>query len=960
MASPALLFQGFNWESSNKGGWYNSLTGLIPDLDEAGTTHVWLPPPSQSVIPQENPFTFPSTLSQVAFCNHSYLISFQRDEKQVDRGIWCIFEGDNPDDHLDWGPSFIYSTDTQHSDGKGNPDTGDDFTPAPDIDHINPRVQSELSDWMHWLKSEIWMVFYDHFFDWSLKEEIVKLVGIRARNGITPTNKVQIVASESTLCVAMTDEKLIMKIGSKLDLGNLIPPNFQVAASGNDCCIWNLDSVLNRYVCFSNLNSYFKHARPSHTLDNLTLHHSNINSGLVTGDSNWVVHNFRESLKTNSKPNDRDLSLLIKSLSVSASVSDSANSAIVETNQIHTWILKLGLDHFVEISTSLLGLYARLGLNTTTQKLFDNMPNRDLVSWNALISGYSRNGCYLEALNVFIEMLEEGISPCVTTLVCLVPACGRPEFLFLGQSIHGFGIKVGLYQDSQVKNALTSMYAKCAYLDAARVLFGEMSDKSVISWNTMISAYGQNGFSEEAMHTFKQMLKENVAINAVTIVSLLSANACANGTYCYAVKTGIATNSSVIVSLVCNFARHGDVESARLLYKLLPQKNVVALTAIISCYADRGNVPMVMEYFTNMQQLEMKPDAVLMITILQVFEDPVCYDLGVAFHGYVLKKGLASDCLVVNGLISMYSRYYNVEAALSLFHDLHRKPLISWNSIISGCVQAGRINHALELFGQMNLYGNSADSITISVLLWGCSQLGCLKFGERLHNYVLRETLEVEDFVGTAVIDMYVKCGSIDKAERMFKSIKRPCLAAWNTMISGYGSYGLGHEALSCYTELREQGLNPDKITFLGLLSACAHGGLVLEGVKYFQIMTEEFGIDPGLQHCACVVDLLGRAGYLEEAYLFIKNKVVDPDSAVWGALLGACCIHEEIDLGECSARKTLLLDQKNLGFFVLMSNLYAVKGRWDDVARIRNIMGDAGHDGRYGVSLIEKNFMED
>jgi pentatricopeptide repeat protein len=425
-------------------------------------------------------------------------------------------------------------------------------------------------------------------------------------------------------------------------------------------------------------------------------------------------------------------------------------------------------------------------------------------------------------------------------------------------------------------------------------------------------------------------------------------------------KTGVVNNASVVTALVCVYARHANTELAEMLYNSFPQKNLVSLTAIISSYAEKGNMGSVVECFAHVQQLELKLDAVGLVSILHGIKHPAHLGIGLAFHAYGLKSGLNVDCLVANGLISMYSNFDEIEAVFSLFFEMSEKPLISWNSVISGCVQAGRSSDAMELFCQMKTFGHSPDAITIASLLSACCQLGYLRFGERLHNYVLRNNLEVEDFVGTALIDMYAKCGRIECAERVYKSIKEPCLATWNAIISGYSLYGLEHKALCCYSEMRAQGLKPDKITFLGVLAACTHGGLVQEGRRYFQIMREEFGMVPGLQHHACMVGLLGRAGLFEEAMLVIKNMEIEPDSAVWGALLSACCIHQEVRLGECLAKKLLFLDCNNGGFYVLMSNLYAVKGRWDDVARLREMMRDTGGDGCSGHSIIEVTSSED
>lgn len=689
------------------------------------------------------------------------------------------------------------------------------------------------------------------------------------------------------------------------------------------------------------------------TRPNLTYFHSFFKFYAETKDSRQPLLLFRELLASNVRPNHLTLSLLLKASS-SSSFALNSEKPKFEANQIHAFLIKSGVQQFVYVSTALLDFYTKLGCLKVAQQLFDDMRDRDVVSWNALICGFSRNGYDFYALELFVQMCREGFNPLETTLVGLVPSCGRLELIFQGKSVHGIAIKAGLDLYSQVKNVLTSMYAKCADLEAADCLFEEMDDKGVISWNTMIGAYGQNGFFDEAMLVFKQMMVEGVGANPVTMVSLLSANANPEPTHCHAIKIGLINDFSVIDSLVCEYARLGYSVSAEELYKLLPHKNLVPLTAIISSHAEKGNMDSVMELFADMQQLDMKMDAVAMVSILHGIRHPAHFSIGLAFHGYGFKNGLSIDNLVTNGLISMYSKFDDIEAAFSLFFEMREKPIISWNSLISGCVQAGRSSYAFDLFYQMKMYGHNPDAITIASLLSGCGQLGYLQFGEKLHNYVLRNVLEVEDFVGTALIDMYTKCGRIERAERVFKCIKEPCLATWNSMISGYSLYGLEHKAIACFSEMQEQGLNPDKISFLGLLAACTHGGLVNEGRKYFKIMREEFNMVPGLQHFACMVGLLGRAGLFEEALTLIKNMELEPDFAVWGALLNACCIHQEVKLGEYLAKKLFLLDNKSVGFYVLMSNLYAIKGRWDDVERVRKMMRAIGGDGCSGISVIE------
>ncbi|KFK29736.1 hypothetical protein AALP_AA7G171900 [Arabis alpina] len=493
--------------------------------------------------------------------------------------------------------------------------------------------------------------------------------------------------------------------------------------------------------------------------------------------------------------------------------SSTASSLNSQLAQVQTHLTKSGLDRFVYVKTSLIDLYLKMGCVKTARVLFDEMPQRDTVAWNVLICGYSRNGCEYDAWKLFIVMLQQSFSPSATTLVNLLSFCGQCCFVSQGKSVHAIAAKSGLELDSQ------------------------------------------SGLQEEAFTVFKDMFEKSVEITSVTVINLLSAHVSHEPLHCLVVKTGMVNDNSVITSLICAYSRCGYLDSAERLYASSIQDSIVALTSIVSSYAAKGDMDTVVLYFSKMRQLCMKIDAVALVGILHGCTNSTHFDIGTSLHAYAIKSGLCTQTLVVNGLITMYSKFDDVETVLFLFEQLHERPLISWNSVISGCVQSGRASAAFEVFQQMKFSGKPMpDAITIASLLAGCSQLSCLHLGKKLHGYTLRNNFETEKFVSTALIDMYAKCGNVVLAESVFKSIKAPCTATWNSMISGYSLSGLPSRALSCYMGMREQGLKPDKITFLGVMSACTHGGLVDEGKIYFRAMIKDFGVSPNLQHYALMV----------------------------------------------------------------------------------------------------------
>ncbi|XP_011622699.2 pentatricopeptide repeat-containing protein At2g04860 [Amborella trichopoda] len=678
---------------------------------------------------------------------------------------------------------------------------------------------------------------------------------------------------------------------------------------------------------------------------------------IKNSEHKWALVLLKLSLKSCIKPNGFTLSLVIKACA--------SLSSLPVLKQIHTHVFKTAFDHCIFVNTALIDGYGKCLVMEFSQKVFDEMCHRDTVAWNSLISGYSINGYLFHALDVFSNMLMEGVGPDSTTLACVLPCCWQMEAIMHGKCVHGYGIKAGMDSDSSVMNSVMAMYAKCGDIDDTMFVFDTMPHRSVVSWNTIIAAYCQCGESSHLFKIFRlfnQMHVNDMKPNSVTIISMLRAITHSDfmshglAIHAYAIKSGLMDNTHVCTSLVCMYAKRGNLECAISLYDSISEKNLVCLTALLACYVEKGYFELAMKHFFHMQQIDIKPDGITLISFLQPISSPNHLDFGLILHGFGIKSGFTSDIKVMNAILSMYSRCKNPEAAFSFFNEMPLKSPISWNTMIASYVQTGRPEKALSFFHQMKLAGHQPDSITMVELLSGCGDLGLLHFGKNLHNQILRSSFNIDKYLATALIDMYSKCGSIKSALTVFLNEKnRRSPAIWNAMIMACNSHGLENKALQLYKEMQSHGVKPDNITFVGVLSSFCHVDLVDDGLHALRFMTEDCGLTPGVQHYACIVDLLGRAGRLDEAVKFVKKMKEKPDSVVWGTLLGAACIHHNIKLGECVAKQLFLSDYRNNGFYVLMSNLYAAEGRWDDVANIRKVMRDVvGVDGSHGYSLLE------
>uniref|UniRef100_A0A5K1CIW7 DYW domain-containing protein n=2 Tax=Nymphaea colorata TaxID=210225 RepID=A0A5K1CIW7_9MAGN len=395
------------------------------------------------------------------------------------------------------------------------------------------------------------------------------------------------------------------------------------------------------------------------------------------------------------------------------------------------------------------------------------------------------------------------------------------------------------------------------------------------------------------------------------------------------------------------YVEFGDIGMARQVFNEMPERDSVAWTILIGGYVNRCcDMNAARRLFDQMPE----KDIVVMNVMIGGY-----VKLGdVDAANEMFSKVATKDLLMCNTMMGGYVKNWDVGAAYRLFVEMTERDMVSWNTMIGGFIQTGRFKEATELFHRMQTENLRPNDVTIVGMLRACSQVGALDMGKWLHAYVDRNRYLVNVVVGTSLVDMYCKCGVLECAEQIFDQLHDKDVTAWNAMITGFAMHGKSVKALELFRQMQHERIQPNEVTFVGVLCACTHGGLVDEGKQYFHSMVSEFGLTPQLEHYGCMVDLLGRAGLLEEAYDFIKGMPLAPHTGVWGALLGACKIHGNIELAECAIKHLIELDKEDGGYCAILSNIYAKAGRWDDVAKVRALMKERGIEKKPGCSSIE------
>ena len=627
--------------------------------------------------------------------------------------------------------------------------------------------------------------------------------------------------------------------------------------------------------------------------------------------------------------------------------------------EVHVLIRRDGLESDIRVGTALIQMYAKCGSIEEARQAFDNLTNRNVVSWTAMVGAYAGSGRGVEAYDLYLKMKEEGFQPDAVTYMSLLNACASRGALEWVKDVHRHILEGGYESDVRVGSALVHMYAKSGGIQDAAVVFDRMKERDVITWNVMIGAYAGSGRGVEAYDFYVKMKEEGFQPDAVTYMSLL--NDCASTgalewvkeVHSHILEAGYESDVRVGSALIHMYAKCGSIEDAAVVFDSMKERNIITWNVMIGAYAGSGRGVEAYDLYVKMIEECFQPNAVTYMSLLNDCGSAGALEWVKEVHSHILEAGYESDVRVGSALIHMYAKCGSIEDAAVVFDSMKERDVITWTVMIGAYAGSGRGVEAYDLCLKMKEEGFQPDAVTYVSLLNDCGSAGALEWVKDVHRHILEGGHESDVRVGSALVHMYAKSGSIEDAQLVFERMEECDVMTWNIMIGGLGQHGRGQDALELFRKMKADGLVPDAYSFVALLSACSHAGLVDEGRQIFCAM-KDYCVEPTVVHYTCMVDLLGRAGLLEETKRLISSMPVEANAGTWGALLGACRTYGNVELGELAAKEVMKLEPADASPYVLLSNIYAAAGQWDQVAFVRHMMQERGIRKEPGVSWIE------
>lgn len=661
---------------------------------------------------------------------------------------------------------------------------------------------------------------------------------------------------------------------------------------------------------------------------------------------------YCEMRKENIRPNEFALATVLKACS---------NSLDIEFGkQVHAEAIKAGFLRDLFVGSTLVDLYAKCGEVELADTVFFGMPDKNDVSWNALLNGYAHRGDGEEVLKLFSRMTECEMKFSKFTLSTVLKGCANSRNLREGKVLHSLVIRNGCELDEFLGCSLVDMYSKCGAIYDAQKVFNRIKDPDIVTWSAMIAALDQQGHSQEAAELFHLMQHTGVKPNQFTLASVVSAATNMADLYfgrsihsCI-YKYGLESDNSVGNALIMMYMNSGCLEDGIQVFEAMTDRDLVSWNALLSGFHDFETGDQGLRIFDQMLVEGFKPNMYTFVSVLRSCASLLDVCFGKQVHTHIIKNSLDGNDFVGTALIDMYAKSRCLEDADVAFNRLTNRDLFTWTVIIAGFAQNGQEEKAVKCLVQMLREDIKPNEFTLASCLSGCSRVAALGNGQQLHSVAIKSGHFGDVFVASALVDMYGKCGCIEDAEAIFKGLFSRDTVSWNTIISGYSQHGQGKKALEAFRMMLDEGIVPDEITYLGVLAACSYMGLVEEGKKLFNLMCKDYGITPSIEHHACMVDILGRAGKFSEVDVYIEEMKLSQYSLVWETVLGSCKLHGNVEVGKRAAERLFELEPKMASSYILLSNIFAAKGMWDDVRSTRALMSTQGVKKEPGCSWVE------
>lgn len=577
-------------------------------------------------------------------------------------------------------------------------------------------------------------------------------------------------------------------------------------------------------------------------------------------------------------------------------------------------------------------------------EVFNKILKPNVFAWSAIISAHAKLGQPVDAIHLYQLMQKAHLEPDGHVFAAVLKSCASVRAIVQGTTTHIHIVEVGLESDAFVGNTLIHMYVNCGSLSNAEMVFNRLPRRDVVTWSALIAGHVDHGQGEEALQLFQQMEQEGLQPDNLTYVHLLKAcssiSALEEGKRIHSrlMETGVKLDLFISSTLIDMYAKCGRLEDARLLFDRLPACNLVTWSALIGGYAQQGHGRVALHLFQQMQSEGLKPDKVMLVSLLQACASIAALKQGKQIHMHIIESGIELDLVVGNILIDMYGKCASLEDAHMVFDNMSERDVVTWSALMEGYTLHGQGRTALQLFEQMQDAHVDPNRVTYACLLKACSSVAALQQGKLIHMKIVDCGLESHLFIGSALIDMYANCGCLAAADTVFNRLPKHDVVTWSALIAGYAQHN-NYAMASKYLEIMlRKGVEPNGVTFLCLLSACSRAGLVQAGCAQFMKMRDELRVELSLDHQNSLVDLLGGGGHLREAEDLLETLPFQSNIVGWTSLLGSCKKHGDIDLGRHCFEQLVTFQDASATGYVLMSSIYAHAGMLCDAENIEQM----------------------